>query len=151
MTSFTFTIQGDRELVAKLRKFGLTAVNMTQTMDDVGRYLTSFFSGEVFASRGRVIGKAWAPLTDAYAAAKAREFPGRPPLVRTGLMQRSFKHKSTMLSTRIHNEASYFDEHQGGTRYMPARVMMRVDQARAQAIVKLISDGLAEKMRQAGV
>lgn len=30
-------------------------------MDDIGTYLTGSFSGELFASRGRVIGERWRP------------------------------------------------------------------------------------------
>lgn len=145
------SIQGDKELIAKLDRFGVSILDLSKSMDEIGRYLTGFFSGEVFASRGGVIGKSWAPLDDDYAAAKARRFPGRPPLVRSGLMQRGFKHRSTALTSRIHNEAPYFDYHQAGTSKMPARVMMHMDETRARAVVALITDDITGKMRQADV
>jgi phage gpG-like protein len=119
-------------------------------MDESGRYHTRFFSGEVFASRGQVFGKPWAALNDNYAGFKARTFPGRPPLIRSGLMNRSFKHKSTKLTASLWNEAEYFDYHQEG-RGLPERVMMHVDDQRERRVVDYIAEDINGKMQAAGV
>lgn len=150
MAEITVSIQGNKELAAKLKKFGVAMLDLTSAMDDVGEYLTGFFSGEVFASRGRAFNKPWSPLNDRYAAWKARRWPGRGPLIRTGLMQRSFKHRSTKLSTSLWNEAQYFDYHQDGEG-VPQRVMMHVDAKRKRAILQLVSDDLDRKQRAANV
>jgi hypothetical protein len=150
VSAVVLTVAGDSELAAKLKKYGVSILDLRASMDQTGKYLTGFFSGEVFASRGQVIGKPWQELDARYAAHKAREFPGRPPLIRTGLMQRSFKHQSTKLSTRLFNEAEYFDYHQGG-HGVPQRVMMLVDQTRERAILQLIGADLAGKQRAADV
>jgi hypothetical protein len=97
-----------------------------------------------------VIGKPWPALNDNYAAFKARTFPGRPPLFRTGLLNRSFKHKSTKLTASLWNEAEYFQYHQEG-RGVPERVMMLVDDKRERAVVQLVSDDVEGKMSAAGV
>jgi len=148
--AYTITIQGDTELAAKLRKFGVAVLDLSKGMDDVGIYLTRFFSGEVFASRGGAIGEPWTPLNDRYAAFKAEVWPGRPPLVKTGLMQRSFEHETTKLSARVFNDVSYFGYHQDG-RGVPERIMMKVDEQRERVIVGLISDDIDSKMRAADV
>lgn len=150
MAEIVVSIQGDKELAAKLKKYGVAVLDLSSAMDDIGEYLTGFFSGEVFASRGGVINKRWPALNDRYAAWKARRWPGRPPLVRSGVMQRSFKHKSTKLSTSLWNEARYFDYHQDGEG-VPQRVMMHIDQKRQRAVVQLISDDLERKQRAANV
>jgi hypothetical protein len=150
MSEIRFTIQGDKELTEKLRKFGVSVLDLSDSMDKTGDYLTRFFSGEVFASRGQIFGKPWPSLNDNYAAFKARTFPGRPPLIRSGLMNRSFKHKSTKLTASLWNEAEYFDYHQEG-RGVPERVMMHVDEKRERSIIGFISDDINGKMKAADV
>lgn len=148
--TYLITVQGDTELIQKLRKFGVSILDLSDSMDESGRYLTRFFSGEVFASRGQVFGKPWATLNDSYAAFKARTFPGRPPLIRSGLMNRSFKHKSTKLTTSLWNEATYFQYHQEG-RGVPERVMMHVDEKRERTVVGFVAEDISGKMGAAGV
>lgn len=148
--TYQITVQGDTELVRKLRKFGVSVLDLSDSMDESGRYLSRFFSGEVFASRGQVFGKPWPALNDNYAAFKARVFPGRPPLIRSGLMNRSFKHKSTKLTTSLWNESKYFQYHQEG-RGVPERVMMHVDEKRERAVVGFVAEDINGKMSAAGV
>ncbi|MDQ0869047.1 hypothetical protein QFZ70_001520 [Arthrobacter sp. V1I9] len=150
MSEIRVRIHGDKELVEKFRSFTGSQMDLSRSMEATGLYLTRFFAGEVFASRGGVIGRRWLRLNDNYAAWKARRWPGRPPLIRTGLMNRSFKHKSTQLTTSLWNEAKYFDYHQDG-RGVPQRVMMRVDQAREARIVKYIVSDLTTQMDQKGL
>lgn len=151
MADIVVTIQGNSELAQKLRKFGVAVLDLSKGMEDVGDYLTGFFSGEVFASRGGVIDESWPSLSRSYAAYKARQWPGRPPLVRSGEMLGSFKSTNTRLSVRIFNTAGHFDYHQEGTRHMPARVMMKVDEARARRIVNYLKDDLDRQMEASGV
>jgi hypothetical protein len=148
--SYEITVQGDSEMIQKLRKFGVSVLDLSDSMDETGSYLTTFFSGEVFASRGQVFDKPWPALSDNYAAHKARTFPGRPPLIRSGLMNRSFRHKSTRLTATLWNEAEYFEYHQDG-RGVPERVMMHLDDKRERAVVELIANDIRGKMSTAGV
>lgn len=148
--TYRITVQGDTELIQKLRKFGVSVLDLSDSMDETGRYLTRFFSGEVFVSRGQVFGKPWPALTDNYAAFKARTFPGRPPLIRSGIMNRSFKHKSTKLTTSLWNEAKYFQYHQEG-RGVPERVLMHVDEKRERGVVDLVAQAIDGKMKAADV
>nr|WP_159015007.1 hypothetical protein [Streptomyces europaeiscabiei] len=111
--------------------------DFSMPMDDIGTYLTGFFSGEVFVSRGGIIGQPWDALSPAYAAWKAKYFPGRPPLIRSGFLNTHFRHTATNNSVTIFNEAPYFDALQSGTRRMPARTMMAVDDMRQQTIVDI--------------
>lgn len=150
MATISLVVEGDKELVSKLRKFGVSVLDLSDSMDATGKYLTRFFSGEVFTSRGQVFGKPWPGLSDNYAAFKASKFPGRPPLIRSGLMNRSFKHKSTRLTASLWNEANYFDYHQEG-RGVPERVMMHVDEKRERGVVDLVAQDIDGKMKAADV
>lgn len=142
MTVLEARITGDAETMAMLRKLGSGVINLSKPMSDIGTYLASFFAGEVFASRGGVIGEPWQSLNQRYAAQKAKSFPGRPPLVRTGVMQRSFKKNAGRMSVTIFNSDRKFDFHQGGTRYIPPRVMMKVDRTRANRVVDIVEGHL---------
>lgn len=150
MTTLTIQVSGEKEVADRLRRFGISILDLTRAMDQTGRYLSRFFAGEVFASRGGVIGKPWPALNDNYAVWKAEQWPGRPPLVRTGLMNRSFKHRSTKLSAELWNEADYFKYHQGGWG-VPQRVMMGLDAKRERGVAQLIAGEIVDKMRTADV
>lgn len=92
-----------------------------------------------FDSRGARVGdgRKWARLSPRYRARKAREFPGRPLLVRTSalrsamvgggsgsLVQKRAKRLSVGLRGRNRRIAEY---HQTGTRNMPARPVVKFD------------------------
>ncbi|MFF6951824.1 hypothetical protein ACFZAD_24595 [Streptomyces iakyrus] len=145
------TIHGASDLAKRLRKFGVSVLDLTDSMDETGAYLTGFFSGEVFASRGGVLGQPWARLKESYAVEKAKQWPGRPPLIRTGLMNRSFKHDAGPMSVEVFNSDPKFHFHQEGTRRIPARVMMDVDQRREAMIGRFIAKDIESKMRSANV
>lgn len=150
MAEIHVSIQGDKELQAKINKFGIEILDLSEGMDDIGRYLRRFFSGEVFASRGRVINKPWPDLNPSYAAWKARAWPGRPPLMRTGQMNVGFKYSARRLSVRLFNDVPYFDAHQEGIG-VPQRVMMAVDERRERGVVRLLQDDLNRIQKEADV
>ena len=150
MTMIQVSITGDKELAQKLNNFTRGQLDLSRSMGAMSLYLTRFFSGEVFASRGQVIGKPWPALNPNYAVYKARKWPGRPPLIRSGLMNRSFKFKSTKLTTSLWNEAKYFDYHNEG-RGVPQRVMMLVDGQREKRIVKYVVSDITTQMSKVGL
>jgi hypothetical protein len=145
--NITVDIEGESELADALERIAGNLTDLSRPMDQIGSYLTDFFSGEVFASRGGVINEPWAPLSDAYAEYKAREFPGRIPLVREGQMIRGFKDNAGELSVQIFNETDWFDFIQSGTRRMPARVMMKIDQTRNDRIVSYVQDEVDRQVK----
>lgn len=145
------TVTGDKELVQKLHQFTSGQLDLSRSMAATGLYLTRFFSGEVFTSRGGVIGKPWPRLTDSYARWKAEMWPGRPPLIRSGEMMRSFKYKEGPRKLELWNSADHFDFHQEGTRYIPQRMMMRIDQQRAARVVEYMVEDVTDQLSRAGL
>lgn len=144
----TITVTGLEDVQRKLKNLSQATSDLSPVMGDVGQYLSRFFSSEVFASRGGVIGEPWAPLSARYAALKAKQYPGRPPLVRTGVMQRSFKYDKGAHFARIYNNSPVFDYHQSNSprSKMPERVMMKVDDAREREIGRLIEKFINDKI-----
>ncbi|WP_298585130.1 hypothetical protein [uncultured Kocuria sp.] len=151
MAVVSIEVRGGTELAQKLRKFGVALLDLSQGMEEAGDYLTDFFSGEVFASRGQVFGEPWAPLSSSYAAYKARRWPGRPPLVKSGELMGSFKSTNTRLTARVNNTAPHFPWIQEGTSRMPARVVMKVDDTRERQVVELIRSDISRHMEVSGV
>jgi phage gpG-like protein len=151
-TRVSINISGDKDVVEMLHSVGLEVKDLKPAMQDIGKYLKGFYSGQVFASRGGVIGASWPRLSQRYAAWKAQQYPGRPVLVRTGLMQRSFTYDAQNTQVTIRNEADYFDYHQAGTSLIPARPMMKLDAGdeRYVAIVGLIEARLAKTIAAKG-
>lgn len=132
-------IEGSEAVVRMLNQVGLEVKDLRPAMQDIGQRAKRFFGGNVFASRGGAIGEPWPRLSDRYAAykesGKKREpnkgkgaYPGRPPLVKTGLMQRSFTYTTTAASVTITNKADHFKYHQStATRTkIPRRAMMKL-------------------------
>lgn len=82
--------------------------------------------GRNFESRGRTMGAAWSPLSPKYGSWKARHFPGKGILERTGDLRdslagtlgiREFNRNSMTVGTQL----SYASYHQFGTKNLPAR------------------------------
>lgn len=152
MADMQITITGDKELVKKLNAFvGSDGLNLKRSMGASGLYLTRFFSGEVYTSRGWVFGKPWRRLNENYAIWKARAFPGRPPLIRTGELQRSYGFKEYKRSLELFNTADHFDFHNEGTSRMPQRVLMRLDKQRASRVAKYMMSDLTTQMKSRGL
>lgn len=153
-TRVSIKISGDKDVVEMLHGVGLEVKDLRPAMQDVGKYLKGFYSGQVFASRGGVIGHPWPRLSERYAAWKAQQYPGRPVLVRTGLMQRSFKYETTNMSATISNSAPHFVYHQSDEvrTIIPYRPMMKLEIGDTQydAIVEIIGNRLAATIRQRG-
>lgn len=142
-------MEGGEAVAAMLGKLGLDMKDLRGAMHDVGTNATTFFSGNVFASRGSVIGERWAPLNARYAVHKARRWPGRPPLVRTGLMQRSFRSTASSMHVTITNAAPYFRYHQSAEarHKIPRRVMLKLTDRVVSDAKALVAKSLADKIK----
>jgi len=142
------------EQVAKmLTNIGLDINDLQGAMSDVGDHAKKYFGGQVFASRGGVLGQTWPRLSTAYAARKAKRYPGRPVLVRTGLMQRSFTSKPTAMSVTITNNAPYFKYHQSSAarKKIPRRVMIGIYTGMQTDVTNIIAAALTKKIQSRSV
>lgn len=143
-------VKGVKEVTTMLKKVGADVSDLKGAMADVGDHAKKYFGGQVYSSRGGAIGQPWQRLSDKYAAQKAKKYPGRPVLVRTGLMQRSFTSKPSAMSVTISNNAPWFKYHQSSaTRYVvPRRAMIGVYTGMQSDVTTIIARALAAKIKR---
>lgn len=149
MLTIDIEIKGDKELIAKMKKLGDAMNDWQAELKEVGEVLKDIYSTSVFVTEGSVIGESWQPLSEQYEFWKRKNYPGKRILQRTGTMQKSYTYTADMLEMRLWNETDYAIFHQRGTRRgLPARVMVKLDQTRKDAIVGIIKKGVVNKIRQ---
>ncbi len=71
---------------------------------------------------------------------------GKPTLIHTGKMRKSFRYVSTEKEIKVQNSTSYFPLHQSGTSKMPARVMVPKSKGLTQIWRKQIGTDLKKQM-----
>jgi phage gpG-like protein len=102
----------------------------------------------------------WKPLSQTYAKQKARLFPGKPRLVRTGALRDALTQSSSPFANRAYtaNEMQYGSQnvpyasfHQTGTERMPARPPFDFGQDAEDAINAAALQGAREAIRDTGL
>jgi len=115
-----------------LENIGLRMQDIQPVLDRYGAYIVNEHIPRQFEAQGTP--RRWAPLSRAYAQQKARQYPGRPILVRTGRMKGGFRWEARARSLRIINRVMAGQRgrgvprwfyHQSGTSKMPARQMLQ--------------------------
>lgn len=114
---------------------------------------------ENFVLEGAATGGRWAPLSTAYAQWKARHFPNAGILVRSGALKASLLSqaapgaifRSMPQALEVGTSTPYGVFHQSGTRRMPARPPLRVDEPFMVVVAKQLQRYIQEtwKARQA--
>lgn len=96
----------------------------------------------------KLIKKEFDTSTDPYGKKwKKKKIPnGKPTLIDTGKMRRSFRYLSTEKEIKVTNSTSYFPLHQSGTSKMPARVMVPKSKGLTQIWRKQIGTDLKKQM-----
>lgn len=132
MAAFVLSIDvaGDVQVLSALSRFGEYATDMRDAFDKIADDFQKNVSPERFAKEG----PGWAPLSPAYARWKAREYPGKKILERTGDLKSSLEggpgairivtKDALVLGTSI----PYARYHQSGTSRMPQREVVRIGQ-----------------------
>jgi hypothetical protein len=142
-------------LAAVLAGLGERAVDLrmpfAQIIVDIRRA-----EAEQFVSGGAASGEPWAQLSAAYAAAKARAFPGRGPLVRTGRLIAALTGRSSEFQVRtsprelvvtVADPVWAIQQH--GTRHLPARRVVPDARTARRRWVDILSAHLADIARDA--
>jgi len=128
-------------MARRLSKLGDGVKNFKPEFKKSADFLVGFFGGQVFETRGKIIGEPWKTRTKAYPW---------PILERSGKMRRSFKGKAKRLDAAIYNAMDYFKFHQSKAprRKLPRRIMMKLDEARKTKIVHIFHEGLWKRVRK---
>lgn len=140
------SIKGLDEAKALLNAVQKGISDFKPELKSVGEYLESFYPKYPFDTEGSVFGVRWKSLSPRYFAKKSVEFPGRPILVRTGALQKSFQLMTTGQYLTFKNTAAYAGYLQEGTSRMPARPFLVVDQQRADKISEVFVKHLKNRI-----
>lgn len=134
------------------------AEGLPDTMADIGTTLGKYYSGQAFASQGGVYEKPWAPLAAATVAEKSKNWPGRPPLVRTGDLQNGFHFDATPFSVTVSNKVEVTGKngtynllsiHQHGThRGIPPRLIMALNDTLIAQILAKVRAAVVAKLEE---
>lgn len=135
-----FFIEGEKQLSRSLRlkEIGEQVQNWRPAFELTARLMKKEFAETAFSTEGASLGKAWDPLSPDYARWKAKHYPGKGILVRTGKMQRSFQTRSGAFEAEIWNPTAYFKYHQSNAARskLPRRMMMYLTNPIKAKIVK---------------
>jgi len=149
-----FAFDGDVQIMTGLSRFGEYARDLRPAF----REISADFK-QVTAATFAAQGPGWPPLNPRYAAWKARHYPGRPLLVRTGALQSAatggsgYVERLEPLVMQLGVNVRYAHFHQQGTGRMPARKLVdfREDPAVQRRWAKIIQRHLVRESRRAGL
>lgn len=121
--------------------------------DNFYAHLKSVFSTEGEAGAGK-----WAPLSEKYAAWKARRYPGRPILQRTGRLEASLtdrhaegaRYEATPKSLTIGSTVKYGIFHQTGGDHLPQRKEIALPEPVKRELMRIAQMYLVQIASSAG-
>jgi len=149
--NITVVITGNKELQTKIKRLGNSIYDQRASMAEIGRSAAVYYANQGFNSQGGVFGSPWQRLSPRYAAWKAKNYPGRPPLVRTGKMQNSFDFQATSSTVLIGNSSPQFKYHQSSAprRVIPRRASIGVNDQIKRMVREAISRDISQKLKRA--
>lgn len=142
-TTIRFEFFGEAQLNRTLERFALGAADASPAWNALADRFVALERRQ-FRSEGRAFSGGWSPLSPKYAAWKARHYPGKPILERTGELLRSLTERpldvEVILPDRmvIGSAVTYGRYHQNGTPRMPQRRPVELSEAERREWVKVI-------------
>jgi phage gpG-like protein len=118
-------------------------------MDDIGQYMTKYAANEGMASQGGVFDANWPRLSQKYAVYKAKKFPGRSIMERSGKLKDSWGYNASETGVDLGNNTKYWVYHQGGGKHLPKRVLISINETNKKKIGEFIGHALERKFNAA--
>lgn len=131
---------GFKEAQGKLKVLHKSFLNWRPEFNQIGQTLKQYYEIAVFQTEGGVLGHPWARLMPEYQFYKARRYPGRGILERTGKMKKSYRHKSFDDYMVFANVAPYAIYHQKGAGSLPERLVIFIDHNQKNIIMKVLQE-----------
>jgi len=148
MITVDISITGDKATIKALKEMGAELLDWSAEFDQAAKTLVRIFEVRQFETLGDYLGMRWASLSPSYEARK-RAKGGRDILELTGTMRHSWDSNSTKDTLSIGNTSDYAVFHQLGTKFMPARPLINVNDNLKEDIGKIFKSGLELKLRRA--
>ena len=143
------TVSGDSSFLQRVGRV-ISTGDFSKPLKEIGDELVSYYSGQVFASQGGVLGDPWARLAPATMLYKSKHYTAYAaiPLIATGTMKNSFQPTVTSRQLTIGNTAPYFMYHQSSAprTKLPRRQMLGVNDDVKQIIKQIITRDLNSKL-----
>lgn len=140
---FTFAVEGEVQIDRTLARFAENITDATEVWENLAARFARMERRQ-FDSEGAYGSGGWAALSPAYAAWKARAYPGKPILERTGDLKDSLTQRPfgvEVIEARAMAVGSGIDYgrfHQAGTSTMPRRRPVEFPESERRTWVKLI-------------
>lgn len=144
-TTFTLSFYGEEQVSRTLLRYQQGALDMRPAWERLARRFQRN-ERQQFASEGAYASGGWAPLSPAYAAWKARHYPGKPILERTGALKASLTERPfgiEVLETGFMVVGSHVDYgayHQRGGGRLPRRRPVELPEAERREWVRIIQE-----------
>ena len=145
MVTFSIRMAGEQAIDSTLDRLTERAQNLTPIWPEVKTRLHEIISDAFEHEGGSTAAGRWAPLSAKYAVWKARNFPGKPILERTGRLRASItggpEETVVMAPHRLllQSQVPYGGFHQMGTAVMPRRAPIGLTSEQGRQIVFIIS------------
>jgi len=149
MLNVRVEVRGDKRILAQLKSVMSAFKDWKPELQAVGDYLVSFYRDPVFETEGGIFAARWAALSQPYQAHKTTNWPGRGILEASGTLRKSYETRVFSQLLQLINPTEYAVLHQWGTSRMPARVLIKVDDARRAQIIDIFKKGALIKLQNA--
>jgi len=148
MVQLSVTIEGDKALIRKYNKLKGQLTDFSKEMRYLSKWFEKFFSQDVFATEGDVLGEQWPRLGSKYEYWKRIRYAGRGILERSGKLRRGYTSKSGKDYAAIRNTVAYAIYHQEGTSKMPQRLLVKIDKERREFIIGVFRDAVIQRLQK---
>jgi phage gpG-like protein len=139
-------VKGKGELIEAVSGIGEDLGNLKGPFTDLAREVLTPMLAARFVNQG----PGWAPLNPVYAAWKAKAFPGRGILERSGKLRTAFSGgvgwEIVVTNTSLQIDPTrtpYWRFHQYGTRRMPARPIISFDENQKMLMIGYLQQKIA--------
>ena len=136
--------EGTQELIFSLKGFSRDVSLLTEPLEDSGRYMQQQAIANFAASGALMQPGGWPPLAESTERKKAKYWPGRPMMVRTGKLRRSFEIDGPRIGKNygeieVYNPVHYAVEHQEAWGLLPQRILLRFQKQQIQDITNIFT------------
>ncbi len=155
--TFIFAVDGVVQMARSIERFAGDVKDVRPAWPGVLQILR-LASAERFRTAGAHGGQRWVPLSPRYAAYKARRWPGRGILVRTGALQDSLTQETGQSIVQMHplelrygTKVPYAVFHQRGGRRLPRREVIHLAESDKLDVMREVQRYLVKRAKSAGL
>jgi len=135
---------GFQEAIFGLKNFGNDISLLSEPLVDSARYMQQQAIMNFGASGALMQSGGWPPLAESTEKKKAKEWPGRPMMVRTGKLRGSFEIEGPRIGKdygeiEVFNPVHYAVEHQEAWGLLPQRILLRFQKQQIQDITNIFT------------